>query len=121
MNSENKYIWSIKGWTYFILGKVEKSLECYEKYIELDKSDNKDYNIIRARDYEWIVKGYLLYLLEKFDDAIRSVDKALEINPLIKKYALVLKGEILNSTGKPEEAVRCYDISYRNNINTSMV
>jgi len=33
----------------------------------------------------------------------------LEINPIDRKYALALKGEILNSTGKYEEAIKCYD------------
>ncbi len=109
INPENKYAWGIKGWTYFILGKVEKSLECYEKYIELDKLDKKEYNVVRSSDYEWITKGYLLYLLEEFDKAIECVNKALEVNPMDKKYILALKGEILNSIGKYEEAIKCYD------------
>ena len=40
---------------------------------------------------------------------LECIDKALEINPMDKKYALALKGEILNSIGKYEEAIKCYD------------
>jgi len=92
-----------------MLGTVERSLECYEKYIELDKSDNIGYNVFRDNDYEWITKGYLLYLVEKFDKAIKCIDKALEVNPNDKKYTWALKGEILNSIGKYEDAIKCYD------------
>ena len=45
-------------WTYFIIGKIEKSLECYEKYIELDKLEKNNYDVNRVTEYEWITKGY---------------------------------------------------------------
>ena len=103
---ENEYAWSIKGWTHFILGKVEKSLECYEKYIEIRKRNQKGH--LSGSDNEWTVKGYLLHILERFDDAMKCADKALEVDQT-DKYALVLKGEILNSHSEHDEAIKYYD------------
>src|SRR5262249_20042287 len=103
---DNAYAWSIKGWTHFILGKVDKSLECYERYIELSKEKGSGH---MSRTYnEWTVKGYLLHILERFSDAMKCADKALEAHPM-DKYALVLKGEVLNSLAEHIEAIKCYD------------
>jgi tetratricopeptide (TPR) repeat protein len=39
---------------------------------------------------------------------MKCADKALEVDPM-DKYALVLKGEILNSLAQHDEAIKYYD------------
>ncbi len=55
----------------------------------------------------WLGKSVALYNLRRYQDALQSVDRALELDP---EYATAwwMKGMILSSLGKPDEADRCY-------------
>ncbi len=111
---ENTYIKYSGSWKYYFLGEFDKALEWLEKWMELEERETKDRGITlgnyRFTITGWYttIKGYLLYVLERFDEAITYVDKSLEKDPN-NSYVYLLKGRILNSLGRYEEAIECYN------------
>jgi len=87
-----------KGRILFEQGKYDKSLECFEKAIEINGKDIDAYD----------AKGKALYGLGKFDEAIKVLDNALDINSL-STFILNMKGYVLYKFGKFDEAKKIFN------------
>lgn len=79
-------------------GEYEKSLECFDKAIELNP----------AESLLWYMKGRVLIDLNRCDEAIELLDKAFDLNPLYVR-SLATKGIAYEKLGKYNEAMACYD------------
>ncbi len=80
------------------LRRLEETLACYDKAIEINPKDEK----------AWVDKGSALDDLGRYEEALACYDKAIEINP---KDVTVwnFKSWVLDSLGRDEEASACRD------------
>jgi len=78
--------------------EYEKSLEFYNKALELDPNN----------DEAWNNKGWILGELNRYEEALKCYEKAIEINPKYI-YAWNNKGWILGTLNKHEEALLSFD------------
>jgi len=86
-NLFSSFAWSRIGGYLFWLKRLDKTLYCFNKCVEL--------NPYNAR--YWVYKGVILYKLERFDEALDSYDEALELK--IPRSGRRLKVLILNNKG----------------------
>lgn len=130
VNQVTKYV--KKGMKLAKLGKLNESLECYDKAIKidpvshiawsskaraLDEMNNmneamKCYSIaleINPNNASvWNNKGYAFRKQSKYHNAIECYDTAIKLQPNYAK-AWYNKGYILEKQGKYEEALHCFD------------
>lgn len=79
-------------------GKLEESIEYFDKAIELNPTES----------LLWYMKGRLLIDLNRCDEAIELLDKSFDLNPL-QIRSLCTKGIAYEKLGKYDEAMACYD------------
>jgi tetratricopeptide (TPR) repeat protein len=79
-------------------GDFAGAISSYKKALEIDKNST-------IAHYE-IASTY--YVLEQYDNAIPHVDRVIKINKEFVDQAYILKGTILDVSGKGKEAVKVY-------------
>ena len=127
----------LKGNCLSDMHRYDEAIGIYDNVFKINPDDY----------YVMITKGNLLFELNHFEEAIRCFDLALKINPedsgdwYLKRVgfqfrdfpyrtsfnvpssngkALLKKGLCLEKLGRYEEAIRCYDMSFKfNNFNLS--
>ena len=116
---------------YKKLGEYEKTLECYDKIIELDPTNklswevksnylsghakydealelwDKAIELNSTEDWPWANKAYCLQDLKRFEEALECWDKAIELEPTNSWY-WVGKAGCLQKLGRDEEAGKCF-------------
>ena len=91
-----------KAKIYRGLGKYEKAIECYDKQIEIDSSDN----------FAFLFKGNMLSILGKYEEAIECYDKSILIDSEYHS-PYMSKGFSLLELNKFDDAVKCFDKALR--------
>ena len=113
------------------LGEYEKTLECYDKIIELDPTNklswevksnylsghakydealelwDKAIELNSTEDWPWANKAYCLQDLKRFEEALECWDKAIELEPTNSWY-WVGKAGCLKKLGRHDEAGKCF-------------
>ncbi len=116
---------------YKKLGEYEKTLECYDKIIELDPTNklswevksnylsghakydealelwDKAIELNSTEDWPWANKAYCLQDLKRFEEALECWDKAIELEPTNSWY-WVGKAGCLKKLGRHDEAGKCF-------------
>lgn len=95
---ENLSTLNDKGVDFYIQGRYDLALECYNKAIELDPNSS----------LAWNNKGALLLGQDKYESALQAFDRAVEIDPNYSS-AWNNKGSSLYHLGKYEEALKSFD------------
>ena len=103
---DNNSNYSIKDFKYWFSkandlikqGKLDESIECLDKAIELNPNES----------LIWYLKGRVLIDLNRCDEAIEMLDKAFDLNPLYIR-SICTKGIAYEKLGKYNEAMACYD------------
>jgi len=94
--------WDQKGFALQQLGRLEESLECYERALEIDGADEQ----------AWYGKGCALHRLGSCRDAIESFDQTIEIGRSSDDGenfgAWHQKGLCLATTGEAAAAIDCH-------------
>lgn len=90
--------WGNKGMNLGILGRLEESLVCFVRSLEINP----------RLETVWYGKGITLADLGRPEEALECFDRALEINPGFEG-ARDIKGLLLTNLGRSEEALECYD------------
>ena len=116
---------------YKKLGEYEKTLECYDKIIELDPTNklswevksnylsghakydealelwDKAIELNSTEDWPWANKAYCLQDLKRYEEALECWDKAIELEPTNSWY-WVGKAGCLKKLGRHDEAGKCF-------------
>ena len=116
---------------YKKLGEYEKTLECYDKIIELDPTNklswevksnylsghakydealelwDKAIELNSTEDWPWANKAYCLQDLKRHEEALECWDKAIELEPTNSWY-WVGKAGCLKKLGRHDEAGKCF-------------
>ena len=116
---------------YKKLGEYEKTLECYDKIIELDPTNklswevksnylsghakydealelwDKAIELNSTEDWPWEYKVKILLALKRFEEALECWDKAIELEPTNSWY-WVGKAGCLKKLGRHDEAGKCF-------------
>ncbi|MEQ8167967.1 MAG: tetratricopeptide repeat protein [Candidatus Eremiobacterota bacterium] len=132
IDSNDAYVWFIKGWSLKLMGHYEEALKCFKKTVTIDETyvdawRSKGDVLKEQGHYEeaiiaydkalkidskwvdaWCGKGNALYELGDYEEAIKCYDKALDISPE-HKYSWNGKGNVLYSQGHYEKAIEYYD------------
>jgi len=96
------------GWTYKEMKEYDKSLEYYEKVIDLLNS-GKDTSGLPP-GYPWVHKSYIFADLKRYDEALECSDKAMEIAP-DEFYSPDCRGYVLLAMENYEDALEWFNKS----------
>ncbi len=132
IDSNDAYVWFIKGWSLKLMGHYEEALKCFNKTISIDETyvdawrsrgdvlkDQGNYaEAIIAYDKAlkidskwvdaWCGKGNVLYARGDYEEALKCYDRALDISPE-HKYSWNGKGNVLYSQGDYEKSIEYYN------------
>lgn len=99
-----------QGVTLFDSGKYEEAVEKFEAALKIDpRSDVANYEMAAA-----------YFALGKYDKCITHCDKALGPNSMFMDAAYMLKGNALDMAGKPQDAIKVYLKSLKNNPDNNL-
>ena len=129
--------WLVQGDIYYNSGRIDKSLEAYDRSLSIKPSyeayNNKGLVLYREGRLEeslagfdkaleiqpndefiWYNRGNALRDLGRFKECIESYDRAISLKPDFEK-AWVASGAALLSQGRNEEAVICFEAALKIN------
>jgi len=91
-------------------GKYDEAIEKFEAALKIDpKSDLANYEI-----------ALVYFALGKYDRCVEHCDKALGPKSVVEDQAYMLKGNALDMAGKPQEAIKVYQKSIKNNPDNNL-
>jgi len=99
-----------KGLALKNLGKLKEAIECYDAAIQADPENHFSF-------IPWNNKGVVFGIMSKHDEAKMFFEEALRVNPHYK-IALLNKGIALKQMGLNDEANKCFDKYFENDLLT---
>ena len=92
------------------LGRYNEALELYEKVLQHDMLSPYSFHYLAKA---WLGKGEIFRIQGRYNESLLAYDKALELDPRYPEDVWIGRGRLLDSMGRPQEAQREYNQSFR--------